>query len=188
MDWSSIAKDVAKAAPLVGTLLGGPAGGAVGGLISSALGVENKPDAVASAIKADPQALVKIKQIELDHKADLERMHLQAETTRLSEINKTMRTEAASNDGYVRRWRPTFGYLTAVSWAVQSGAIAWSIIADPGKAGDVAQMVTALTPMWGIALTVLGVSVHKRSQDKQTAAGVTSGGGALSSIVKAIKG
>jgi len=31
--------------------------------------------------------------------------------------------------------------------------------------------VTALTPMWGIALAVLGVNVHKRSQDKQVAAG-----------------
>jgi hypothetical protein len=162
---------VGKAAPLVGTALGGPAGGAVGTLVASVLGVQDDPTAVAQAIEADPRALERIKQMEIDHREELTRMNLEAETTRLAEVNKTMRAEAGSDDPYVRRWRPTFGYLTAGSWAALVGALAWSIAAAPEHAGTVSQVVAAVTPMFSVALAVLGINVHKRSQDKQVAAG-----------------
>lgn len=73
MSWKSIASKVGQAAPLLGTVLGGPAGGAIGALVSSALGVDNDPGAVANAM-ADPETLVKLKQIEADHRAELEQM------------------------------------------------------------------------------------------------------------------
>ncbi len=184
MNWSDIGGLVAKAAPIVGTLLGGPAGAAVGALISSALGTPAEPDAVAKAIQADPQSLERIRKLELDHESDLTRMHLEAETARLTQVNQTMRAEAASNDAYVRRWRPTFGYLTALAWTVQCCAIAWSIVGAPAQAGNVAQAITALTPMWGVALAVLGVNVAKRSQDKQVAAGQTPGVGLLGALAQ----
>ncbi|MFI9653049.1 3TM-type holin [Guyparkeria halopsychrophila] len=171
MNWSDVGKMVGKAAPLVGTALGGAPGAAIGGLVASVLGVDNDPTAVARAIEADPQALERIKQMEIDHREELTRMHLQAETTRLAEVNQTMRAEAGSDDPYVRRWRPTFGYLTALSWATLVTAIAWSIAFEPKHAGTVAQIVSAVTPMFGVALAVLGINVSKRSQDKQVAAG-----------------
>lgn len=188
MNWSDISGAIGKAAPLVGSLLGGKAGGAVGGLVAKALGVENDPKAVSDAIAADPEALQRIRELELQHEADLTRMHLEAETSRLTEINKTMRAEAAATDPYVRRWRPTFGYLTAVAWTVQCIAIAIAIVWKPEQLGTVAQAVTALTPMWGVALAVLGVNVTSRSKDKQVAAGQAPGGGILSGIAKRIGG
>lgn len=169
--WDGVKDTVAKAAPLLGSALGGPAGGAIGGLIASALGVENKPDAVANALANNPEAAVKLRELEQAHKRELERMHLEAETARLSEINKTMRAEATASDGYVRRWRPTFGYMVALTWMVQSVAIAWAMIAEPAEAAGLINAVTALTPMWGIALSILGINITSRSRDKRVSVG-----------------
>ena len=86
MKWSDIGKTVAEFAPMLGGLVGGPAGAGVGSLIASAFGVENKPDAIAEAIKADPQAAVKLRQIELENKTELERLAL--ETTKSELLDK----------------------------------------------------------------------------------------------------
>jgi len=67
MEWSDIGKIIGSVAPMIGTLLAPVTGGssvAIGALVSSVLGVENKPEAVAKAIKADPNALLKIKELE----------------------------------------------------------------------------------------------------------------------------
>lgn len=80
MNWSSIKETVGKVAPLAGTLLGGPAGAAVGSLISSALGVENNPDAVATAL-ASPEATVKLRELESNERQHL--LQMQVETLRL---------------------------------------------------------------------------------------------------------
>lgn len=65
MDWSDVAEAVGKAAPLVGSALGGPAGASIGAMVASALDVDATPGAVAAAIKSDPQAAVKIKEMEV---------------------------------------------------------------------------------------------------------------------------
>lgn len=188
MKWSDIADVVGQAAPVVGTLLGGPAGGAVGGLVASALGVEAAPDKVKSAIEADPEAAVKLRTLEREHAREMRRMTIEAETARLAEVNRTMRAEAASNDPYVRRWRPTWGYVAALTWAVMVGGVVYAIVATPEYAAELINAVTALTPLWGVALGVLGINVAKRSQDKQIAAGHGPPQGLLSAIAERIKG
>lgn len=64
-EWKDITSIVGNIAPILGTALGGPAGGAVGGLIANLLGVDNEPNAIAGAIKADPNIAVKLKELEL---------------------------------------------------------------------------------------------------------------------------
>ena len=86
MRFSDIGKTVAEFAPMLGGLLGGPAGAGVGSLIASAFGVENKPDAIQAAIKNDPNAAVKLREVELQNKADLERITL--ETTKVELLDK----------------------------------------------------------------------------------------------------
>jgi hypothetical protein len=171
MNWSSLKTSVGEFAPIAGSLLGGPAGGAIGGLIASALGVKDTPDAIATALANDPKAALKLRHLETKHIEQMRRLQLESETARLTEVNKTMRAEAAADDPFVRRWRPTFGYAVALTWVVQAIAIAYAMIAAPTNASNIINAVTALTPMWGIALAVLGVNVAKRSQDKQVLAG-----------------
>jgi hypothetical protein len=53
------------------------------------------------------------------------------------------------------------------------GGIVYAMVATPEFAAELVNAVTALTPLWGIALAVLGINVAKRSQDKRIAAGQT---------------
>lgn len=187
IDTKSLSAAVSKGAPLLGSLIGTPATGAAIGMIAKALGTDANPDAINKRLQNDPEAPAKLQALENEHQQALTRMVLEAESTRLAEVNQTMRAEAASNDAYVRRWRPTFGYLTALAWIIQCVAIAWSIVATPEQAGVVAQAVTALTPMWGIALAMLGVNATCRSRDKQVAAGQQPSG-FMDAVVKRVGG
>ncbi|TGW14462.1 hypothetical protein EIL50_05420, partial [bacterium NHP-B] len=74
MDWKDLGKTVVSAAPVLGGLLGGPVGTAAGTLIASVFGVDPNPEAVAKAVKDDPEAFVRLKEIELNHKEEIHSM------------------------------------------------------------------------------------------------------------------
>lgn len=82
-----------------------------------------------------------------------------------------MRVEAQSNDVVVRRWRPYFGYAVAISWFIQMMALSYIIIFRPEQSATVISALSELSVMWSVALSVLGVYVNKRSEDKAVAAG-----------------
>nr|WP_173976134.1 3TM-type holin [Magnetospirillum sp. LM-5] len=84
----------------------------------------------------------------------------------LAQVNASLRAEIRSEDWYVRRWRPTFGYAVAITWTATMAAIAWAIVAEPTQAPAIITALVNTSPIWGIALGVLGVAVVKRSQDK----------------------
>lgn len=196
MSWSDIGKQVANFAPIVGAALGGPAGGAVGTLIASALGVDNDPHAVQTALANDPEAFLKVQALQMEHRAELQRMVLAAETTRLAEVNATMRAEYSQDDKYVKRWRPTFGYAVTLTWTVQCfgivGGLLYAIIERPENSGEIltaiSSIVGALSMQWGVALSVLGISVAQRSKDKQIAAGVVPAPGVFGAVAQRIAG
>ena len=71
MKWRDLVSVVGKAAPLVGTAIGGPAGATIGGLVANALGVDNTPDAVAEAIKNDPEAAIQLKRFQAENEQHL---------------------------------------------------------------------------------------------------------------------
>ena len=186
MNWSAIGKTVAKMAPLAGALLTGPAGAAasVGGLIAKALGTSPDPASVAQVLQNDPGAFERVKKFELENETALTRLHLEAETAQLAEVNKTMRAESASLDPYVRRWRPTFGYSVAFSWTLQmiglTIIIGWAVVKHPLEA--------ALMVLWGVAFSVLGINSKKRSDDKHVAAGQTPPMGMIGALIQKVSG
>ena len=63
--WDKVLELVGSAAPVVGTLLGGSAGNAVGELVAKALGVENSPEAIENELKNNPEAYLKLKELEV---------------------------------------------------------------------------------------------------------------------------
>ena len=85
----------------------------------------------------------------------------------LSEINQSLRAEVASSDSYVRRMRPTFGYLMALTWAAQMFGIAYVIIFNTDKAGVVMAAMGNLSAIWAVGLSVLGIYVYRRSDEKR---------------------
>lgn len=94
MDWSKVVNLVKTSAPLLGTVIGGPAGTVVGGLaggaislIAQAFGIEDveNPDKIYEAIRADPEAAIKLREIELSNKVELQRLALQLDQAYLQD-------------------------------------------------------------------------------------------------------
>jgi hypothetical protein len=86
----------------------------------------------------------------------------------LSEINQSLRSEVASNDPYVRRMRPTFGYLMALTWAAQMFGLAYVVVFETDQAARVLEGMASLSSIWAVGLSVLGIYVYKRSEEKKS--------------------
>ena len=124
MNWKDIAADVGKSAPILGTILGGPVGaavGTVGSLIASALGVANTPDAVSQALSVNPDAAVKLAEIEKDKTLGLQQLAVQsaanalaADTAAIQAVNQTMIAETKAEHWASWLWRPFLGFVTGV--------------------------------------------------------------------------
>lgn len=170
---------VSYAAPKLGKWLFGEDGEKVASeVVETAKAVTGEDDEakLIEALKADPAALAEFQ----TRMKDLEVRTLEEETKRLESVNATMRAEYNSDDKVVKRWRPIFGYCMAATWVVQvvgtTSAIIYATVWKPKNAGEIIQAVAdstaASVPMWAVALSVVGVSIYQRSQDKKTAAGV----------------
>jgi len=131
-------------------------------------------DRVADALEAGRVSEARLAAADR-HLAELAAARVAADRAVLDAVNRTVRAEIASDDPYVRRMRPTFGYVLAASWAAQMGAVAWTIVADPARAGQVAADLAALSVIWSVGLSVLGVYVYQRSAEKRGLAGPAAG-------------
>ncbi|MDG1153386.1 MAG: 3TM-type holin [Alphaproteobacteria bacterium] len=89
------------------------------------------------------------------------------DSEKIGQINTSLRTEVLSQDKYVRRMRPTFGYIMAISWFIQMTIIAISVITNPQISGEIISSFAELSVMWSVGLSVLGVYVYKRSGEKK---------------------
>ena len=137
--------------------------------VAKAITGKGSDEEALAALKADPKLLVEYQQA---MNAQAVAMY-QEETKRLEAVNATMQAEITSGDPYVRRARPTFIYSMAASWTAQMLAMSVMIVWKPEHAAAVITAFIGLGAMWSVALAVIGVAVHKRSQDKQVAAGQT---------------
>lgn len=104
------------------------------------------------------------------HAEKMAELQMQENSTGLAEVNETIRSEVSSQDVYVRRMRPTFGYLMAVTWAAQMLGLAYVIVFETEKAGFVLNAMSSLSAIWAVGLSVLGIYVYKRSEEKKISA------------------
>jgi len=145
------------------------------GFVSEALGAIDNPAAkgaskalseVDAAFKAGAISPAQVAEANRHGEAMLS-MRLEQNAKSLAEINQSLRAEIASQDKYVRRMRPTFGYLMALTWAAQMLGIAYILVFDTARAGAVIHAVSSLSAIWAVGLSVLGIYVYKRSEDKK---------------------
>lgn len=192
--WETVKDLLGRAAPLLGTVIAGPAGAGIAAAVASVLGVEATPEAIENELRTNPEALVMLKRLESQERVRLRELafkHAELESDErklaLSSQAATQQAEIASNDAYVRRWRPTFGYAMCLAWVLLFFGLAFALVFHPTQAAAVVNSVVALTPLFAVALAVLGISIHKRSQDKQVASGL-SPKGLLGGIKQAMNG
>ncbi|MBU0698735.1 MAG: holin family protein, partial [Proteobacteria bacterium] len=146
-----------------------------------------EPDEVKKALEADPSLLLKLREAEMQQQTDLQRMMVESETQRLTQVNETMRAELASGDKFKSYWRPLFGYVMALTWGAIMLATTYQILFTPNIAGTTIASLGQLSGLWGIGLAVLGINVWKRSDDKAMAFGRPPEG-VLSAVASRIKG
>lgn len=180
MNWSDIGNLVGKAAPIVGTLLGGPAGAAVGAMVASALGTSNDADAVSAALTGNPDALVRIQELQTNARVQLEQLAVTAENNRLQAEAAQYSAEAADRDSArklaasqpndIVRPTLTFIMLGGSLFIVVAVLVGWAtdVIKDPTAALTVG---TVLGLWLGMTKEVMGFwfGMTKESQ-KQSAA------------------
>ena len=128
MDWKDVGAKIAKGAPLIGGILGGPAGGAIGGVVSmvaSALGLKSEnpqPEEIMSIITQDPNALAKIREVELRNREVLERIALEREVAYLQDkqdarkrqVEVTKATGKTDVNLYVLAWLTIAGFFSCL--------------------------------------------------------------------------
>lgn len=175
----NLAKSIAKHAPMIGSLLPIPGGAAIGAVVASAFGGDvDKPEELTNLINADPQAAIKLKEIEANNKVALEALLVKAQenelvsdTSRIESVNLTMRTEATSGDPWQRRWRPFWGFLTALVFALQMLVVMYAVIWETQSASAIILALAGLDVFWAVPLAILGISAYHRGKEKRTLAG-----------------
>ena len=134
------------------------------------------PDKAMKMIESNPEAALKFKEMMINYEA----MVIQEDTKRLDIVNQTMRTEYETKGKWKTGWRPFWGWLSGTMFGVQMLSFTYigiyAIRKTPTEAvgviNAIATLAGALATTWIFALSVLGIAVHKRSQDKQVAAGM----------------
>lgn len=107
--WGNVARDISKAAPLLGSLLPGVgtlAGAAVGGvaaIVASALGVPADPDSVAQALQNDPDAYVKLKTAEMENRVALGQLSLSQFQAEAADRDSARKLAAAQPQDHTRQ-------------------------------------------------------------------------------------
>lgn len=133
------------------------------------------PDKAIEMIESNPEIALKFKEAIMNY----ESMVIQEDTKRLDIVNQTMRIEYETTGKFKTCWRPFWGWVSGTVFGIQMLSFSYigvrAIIKDPKTAGEVitaiAALAAALSTTWLLALSVLGIAVHKRSQDKQSASG-----------------
>ena len=154
-----------------------PGFGVAAKLVASEIGGDpQSPDELARRLEsADAASIARLKALEERNRHELERLVIENETARMTEINRTMRVESRSNDPYVRRWRPTLGYIFAIEMALLFGGLFYVVVFRTDKAIEIITAAANLGWIIGVQAAVLGVSVVQRSNDKKVAAGQPTG-------------
>lgn len=169
-DWKRLGRQVADYAPLLGQVLGGPLGGGIGEVVAATLGTAADPEAIVAKLRQDPEAHLKIIEIESNQKVELQRILMQRESNRLAletvelqeqskqldTVNQTMRQEAISDKWWQSGWRPTWGFLGAFTFF---GNYCLVHLGD-GKPAEIPWEA------WGVMAAVLGVASWGRNRLK----------------------
>lgn len=176
MNWGEVAKKIASFAPAAAALLGGPAAGVIAGQISGALlGHDQGTQAEILTALGNPDAAVKLAEIEAHAKIELKRLDNEREALAVAnagQVNTTMGAEAASQHWPTYSWRPAIGFAVAfnvgftsivvgiaymmVIWGLQGTEAEMDAQTDalqhiPAMIGAMAALIGVVSPILGIA-------------------------------------
>ena len=171
MEWKDVLSKITNAAPIVGSLFGAPgiAAGAIVKLTANALGVAPTQEAIAAEIQQNPEALLKLKELDSVHKTELEKLYLEGERTRLADVSdaRKRQTEHEKQTGksdinlYVLAWVMVVGFFVLMGLLLK-------IPVPEDQNGVIFMLFGAMSSAFGAVIQYFFGS-SKGSADKTTA-------------------
>jgi len=159
-DWKSIGSKVLEAAPVIGGILGGPVGaivGTVGGMVANALGVSPTPAAVAQELASNPEAFIKLKELEYSELANFRQASFDQNRLVVMDRMNARKTHGAH---WMTIVLPLI-LLTVVSGI--TGALIWMAIPEGSR--DIIYMITGqLLGFMGAALAYWNGTTRSSSE------------------------
>jgi hypothetical protein len=119
---NELLKLLGNIAPALASIVAGPLGGMAVSAIASKLGVEDTVEAVTKAISADPDAALKLAQIDLDK--------LKAEYANTADARAMQVTALNQSDVFSKRFTMYLTTFWSVAATVYIGFITFSVIPD----------------------------------------------------------
>ncbi|MDZ7869740.1 MAG: hypothetical protein U5L02_11190 [Rheinheimera sp.] len=109
MNWKDIASTVGNIAGSVAPLLGGPVGLAVsiGSQIAGAIGTDNSPEAVAAALKKDPNAALKLQEWAAQEREQIRQSHVELQKIALEEYKTELQDRQQARIAHKDHWMPS---------------------------------------------------------------------------------
>lgn len=109
MNWKDLAGTVGNIAGAVAPLLGGPVGLAVsiGSQIAGALGTDNTPDAVANALRNDPNAALKLQEWAAQEREQIRQSHVELQKIALEEYKAELQDRQQARLAHKDHWMPS---------------------------------------------------------------------------------
>lgn len=138
--------------------------------------ISNVAEAAAKIIglfKASPDVKLadtfKLQESQLQGQIQEVLARIQADSVAQASVNATMQAETKA-PWFDRDWRAMWGYLSGFAFFFQVAAVIYVMCWRADKAPQVVQLVTSLTPFWGVPLSILGITAwHKGRADQITA-------------------
>ncbi|GLT18871.1 hypothetical protein GCM10007938_26530 [Vibrio zhanjiangensis] len=170
--WDKVKSIVASAAPLVGGLIGGPVGGSVGSLVAHTLGVENTPKAIEAELKRNPDALIKIKQLESDERIALRKLMIEETRLLIRREENFLEDSQDARGQHKDHWMPWA--LTVILALMVIGMFAALFFGTPPDAYSQVLIMIAGTVLGGFGTAIafwLGSSMGSQTKSKQLIGG-----------------
>lgn len=168
MDWKDVGNVIGKAAPVLGAVLGGPVGaiaGAAGSLVAKALGSESTPEAVNTAIQADPEALIKLRELEVQEQGQLLTWQWQQVQADLDNVKDARAREVAmAQAGKTSYATPIIATIVTIGFFVILWLVLSRGIGTMGEAGGM--LIGSLSTSFGSVVNYyLGSSLGSATKD-----------------------
>lgn len=109
MNWKDLAGTVGSIAGSVAPLLGGPVGLAVsiGSQIAGALGTNNTPDAVAAALRNDPNAALKLQEWAAQEREQIRQANIEMQRLAMDEYKAELSDRQNARAEHKDHWMPS---------------------------------------------------------------------------------
>jgi len=171
LKFKNLSSLVGKGAPLVGSLLLGNAGEKVGSMIASVLGVENNQDKIMEKLISDPDSFVKIKQLELSHKEELQKLQLAEMQVVTADIQSARNRELE----IIKTTGESEWHMPALAWFITAGYIGLVftlvfVTIPTDTSGAIMMLFGSLSTAWGAIVSYYYGSSHGSSKKDEVIA------------------